>query len=156
MQYPLDIIIMAAGKGTRMKSAVPKVLQKLAHQGLVQHVLDTAAQLQARQVVVVTGHGAEQVEAALAPTDHAAPRRQFVRQMPQLGTGHGQREDSHVGQTGFERLQAQPNEVITIRYDSRENLIAFGVIHEPVAHRPNPFPRSDSASFVPDPPLRRF
>ena len=75
MHTPLDIIIMAAGKGTRMKSAVPKVLQKLAHQGLVQHVLDTAAQLQARQVVVVTGHGAEQVEAALAPTDHAAPRR---------------------------------------------------------------------------------
>ncbi len=75
---------------------------------------------------------------------------------PQLGTGHGQREDSHVGQTSFERLQAQPNEVITIRYDSRENLIAFGVIHEPVAHRPNPFPRSDSASFVPDPPPRRF
>ena len=73
-----------------------------------------------------------------------------------LGTGHGQREDSHVGQTSFERLQPQPNEVITIRYDSRENLIASGVIREPVAIRPNPFPRSDSASFVPDPPPRRF
>ncbi len=75
---------------------------------------------------------------------------------PKLGTGHGQREDSHVGQTRFERLQSQPNEVITIRYDSRENLIAFGVIQEPVPQRPNPFPRSDSASFVPDPPPRRF
>ena len=96
MHTPLDIIIMAAGKGTRMKSAVPKVLQKLAHQGLVQHVLDTAAQLQARQVVVVTGHGAEQVEAALAPTDHAAPRRQFVRQMPQLGTGHAVQQAAPV------------------------------------------------------------
>ncbi|MDO5653468.1 MAG: NTP transferase domain-containing protein, partial [Brachymonas sp.] len=85
---PLDIVIMAAGKGTRMKSATPKVLQQLAHQGLVQHVLDTAAQLQARQVVVITGHGAEQVEAALAQTDGTAPKRQFVRQMPQLGTGH--------------------------------------------------------------------
>ena len=85
----LDIVIMAAGKGTRMKSAVPKVLQRLAHQPLVQHVLDTAAQLQARQVVVITGHGAEQVEAALAQTsDAATPKRQFVRQMPQLGTGH--------------------------------------------------------------------
>ena len=85
---PLDIVIMAAGKGTRMKSATPKVLQQLAHQGLVQHVLDTAAQLQARKVVVITGHGAEQVEAALLQTDEAAPRREFVRQMPQLGTGH--------------------------------------------------------------------
>ncbi len=88
MTLPLDIVIMAAGKGTRMKSAIPKVLQKLAHQGLVQHVLDTAAQLHARNVVVITGHGAEQVEAALAQDDAARPRRQFVRQMPQLGTGH--------------------------------------------------------------------
>ena len=85
---PLDIVIMAAGKGTRMKSATPKVLQQLAHQGLVQHVLDTAAQLQARKVVVITGHGAEQVEAALATAGDAQPQREFVRQMPQLGTGH--------------------------------------------------------------------
>ena len=85
---PLDIVIMAAGKGTRMKSATPKVLQQLAHQGLVQHVLDTAAQLQARQVVVITGHGADEVEAALAVSDTTQPKRQFVRQMPQLGTGH--------------------------------------------------------------------
>ena len=85
---PLDIVIMAAGKGTRMKSATPKVLQQLAHQGLVQHVLDTAAQLQARKVVVITGHGAEQVETTLAQADDAAPHREFVRQMPQLGTGH--------------------------------------------------------------------
>lgn len=88
MTQPIDIVIMAAGKGTRMKSATPKVLQKLAHQGLVQHVLDTAAQLQARKVVVITGHGAEQVEAALATAGDAQPQREFVRQMPQLGTGH--------------------------------------------------------------------
>ena len=68
MNTPIDIVIMAAGKGTRMKSATPKVLQKLAHQGLVQHVLDTAAQLQAQQVVVCTGHGADLVESALAQT----------------------------------------------------------------------------------------
>ena len=88
MTQPIDIVIMAAGKGTRMKSATPKVLQQLAHQGLVQHVLDTAAQLQARKVVVITGHGAEQVEAALATAGDAQPKREFVRQMPQLGTGH--------------------------------------------------------------------
>ena len=75
---------------------------------------------------------------------------------PKLGTGHGQREDSYVSQTSFERLQSQPNEVITIRYDSRENLIAAGVIYEHPGRVPNPFPNSDSLSYVPDPPARRY
>jgi hypothetical protein len=75
---------------------------------------------------------------------------------PKLGTGHGQREDSYVSQTSFERMQSQPNEVITIRYDSRENLIAAGVIHERPGRVPNPFPNSDSLSYVPDPPARRY
>ena len=78
---------MAAGKGTRMKSALPKVLHKMAGRSLLQHVLATAAQVghQAGRVrtVVVTGHGAEQVEA-----EAAASGASFVRQMPQLGTGH--------------------------------------------------------------------
>jgi bifunctional UDP-N-acetylglucosamine pyrophosphorylase / glucosamine-1-phosphate N-acetyltransferase len=79
----LDIVIMAAGKGTRMKSSWPKVLHKLAGKSLLQHVLDTCAQLGQGQVIVVTGHGAEQVE-----TQVADAQRRFVRQMPQLGTGH--------------------------------------------------------------------
>jgi len=78
---------MAAGKGTRMKSRLPKVLQRLAGMPLVQHVLVTAAQLQARSAVVITGHGAELVEAALLPLALQTPLR-FVRQEPQLGTGH--------------------------------------------------------------------
>lgn len=81
---------MAAGKGTRMKSRHPKVLQKLAGRALLQHVLDTAAQLKARSAVVVTGHGAEQVEAAIAGAQggEAGYDLRFVRQEPQLGTGH--------------------------------------------------------------------
>ena len=79
----LNIVIMAAGKGTRMKSALPKVLHKLAGRSLLQHVLDCTAPLQAAQRIVITGHGAEQVEAATA-----ASGARFVRQMPQLGTGH--------------------------------------------------------------------
>jgi hypothetical protein len=75
---------------------------------------------------------------------------------PKLGTGHGQREDSYVSKTNFERLQSQPSEVITIRYDSRENLIAAGVIFERPGRTPNPFPNSDSLSYVPDPPARRY
>jgi len=87
MNSPIDVVVMAAGKGTRMKSRLPKVLQRLAGAPLLQHVLTTAAQLQARSAVVITGHGAEQVEAALQSS--ALPlAMQFVRQEPQLGTGH--------------------------------------------------------------------
>jgi len=83
----LDVVIMAAGKGTRMKSRRPKVLQDLAGRALVQHVLHTAAQLQARQAVVITGHGADEVETTLRAREQGLPL-QFVRQEPQLGTGH--------------------------------------------------------------------
>jgi bifunctional UDP-N-acetylglucosamine pyrophosphorylase / glucosamine-1-phosphate N-acetyltransferase len=79
----LDIVIMAAGKGTRMRSKWPKVLHKLAGKSLLQHVLETAAGLGARTIVVVTGHGAAAVEASAQ-----SPNLVFVRQEPQLGTGH--------------------------------------------------------------------
>jgi hypothetical protein len=71
-----------------------------------------------------------------------------------LGTGHGQRESSFVQQTEFERLQNSPNEVIRIRYDSLENLMAMGVIRRtpPNPGSPNAFPDSPLARYVPDPP----
>ena len=81
----LNVVIMAAGKGTRMKSALPKVLHRLAHQSLLHHVLDTALALKADRIVTVTGHGAQAVEAAVK---ESAPQVKFARQMPQLGTGH--------------------------------------------------------------------
>ena len=84
----VDVVIMAAGKGTRMKSSMPKVLHRLGGRALLQHVIDTAAQIHARRVVVITGHGAEQVEASLSHND----RLQCVRQMPQLGTGHAMQQ----------------------------------------------------------------
>jgi bifunctional UDP-N-acetylglucosamine pyrophosphorylase/glucosamine-1-phosphate N-acetyltransferase len=83
----LDVVVMAAGKGTRMKSRRPKVLQELAGQPLVQHVLGTAAKLHARSAVVITGHGADEVEKALTAREQELALR-FVRQEPQLGTGH--------------------------------------------------------------------
>ncbi len=82
----VNVVIMAAGKGTRMKSARPKVLHLLAGKSLLQHVLDAVAgvgEAASRHTIVVTGHGAEQVEAACA-----GQRLAFARQMPQLGTGH--------------------------------------------------------------------
>ncbi|NBW25965.1 MAG: UDP-N-acetylglucosamine diphosphorylase/glucosamine-1-phosphate N-acetyltransferase [Betaproteobacteria bacterium] len=80
---PVDVVIMAAGKGTRMMSSLPKVLHRLAGLPLISHVLHTARSLQARNTVVITGHGADAVEAAIG-----GPGLQFARQMPQLGTGH--------------------------------------------------------------------
>jgi len=79
----LSVVIMAAGKGTRMRSARPKVLHALGGTSLLGHVVATAEALAPQRCIVVTGHGAEAVEAAFAGT-----QRVFVRQMPQLGTGH--------------------------------------------------------------------
>jgi bifunctional UDP-N-acetylglucosamine pyrophosphorylase/glucosamine-1-phosphate N-acetyltransferase len=82
----LDVVVMAAGKGTRMKSRLPKVLHRLAGRPMLRHVLDTVATLDARRVVVVTGHGAEMVEASPAP-EALAGKLGFARQEPQRGTG---------------------------------------------------------------------
>ena len=88
MSFPVDVVVMAAGKGTRMKSLRPKVLHRLGGRALAQHVIDTAARLSARSVVVITGHGAEQVEAGLSAPAGGATALRYVRQEPQLGTGH--------------------------------------------------------------------
>ncbi|SMF16027.1 UDP-N-acetylglucosamine pyrophosphorylase [Alteromonadaceae bacterium Bs31] len=79
----LDIVILAAGKGTRMRSAKPKVLHTLAGKAFVSHVIDRAHELEADGIKVVVGHGAELVEQNLA-----APGIEFVEQREQLGTGH--------------------------------------------------------------------
>lgn len=89
---PVDVVIMAAGKGTRMKSKLPKVLHQLAGRALVQHVVDTAAALSARQVTVITGHGADEVENALGSSADGQFVLNFVRQVPQLGTGHAMQQ----------------------------------------------------------------
>ncbi|KGM40872.1 glucosamine-1-phosphate N-acetyltransferase [Aquabacterium sp. NJ1] len=83
----LSIVIMAAGKGTRMKSARPKVLHKLAGRPMLSHVISTTSSLKAALEVVITGHGAEQVESSMKAAFADAPLK-FVRQEPQLGTGH--------------------------------------------------------------------
>ena len=73
---------------------------------------------------------------------------------PRLGTGHGEREYSYAVDTEFHRMQTQPNEVIRIRYDSFENLVAMGIIRQPrtTPRVPDPFPGSEQRGFVPDPP----
>ncbi len=92
----LDIVIMAAGKGTRMKSRLPKVLHRLAGRPLLLHVLATTEALPAHRSWVITGHGAEAVESAIAGSG-----AQSVRQVPQLGTGHAvQQVAPHLADVG--------------------------------------------------------
>jgi len=79
----LSVVILAAGKGTRMKSSTPKVLHKLANKPLVEHVYDTAKDLGAEEVIVIYGHGGEQVKQACKHFD-----AKWVEQKEQLGTGH--------------------------------------------------------------------
>jgi len=79
----LSVIILAAGEGKRMKSALPKVLQPLAGRPLLAHVIDTARSLEPAAIHVVYGHGGERVREALA-----GERVEWSLQAPQLGTGH--------------------------------------------------------------------
>lgn len=84
-----------------------------------------------------------------APAAETAGRGDVIAQpAPRLGTGHGRSEWSYVQTTRFERAQQNPDQVLTIRYDSRSNLVAMGVIDG--GTRPEPFP--GMAGYVPDPP----
>jgi hypothetical protein len=83
--------------------------------------------------------------------DASSRAQGLARREPRLGTGHGRSEHAPTSYTDFERAQSHPNETIVIHYDSRENLIAMGVIPQP-RHAPNPFP--GPVGFVPDPPRR--
>ncbi|MGE5359329.1 MAG: bifunctional UDP-N-acetylglucosamine diphosphorylase/glucosamine-1-phosphate N-acetyltransferase GlmU [Bacteroidales bacterium] len=80
----IHIVVLAAGKGTRMKSARPKVLHQVAGAPMIEYVLDAARRLAPATTTIVVGHGADAVRAALAGRCDA----QFVVQEPQLGTGH--------------------------------------------------------------------
>ena len=96
MHQPLHIVILAAGKGTRMYSALPKVLHRIGGQTMLERVIDTAQSLSPQSINVVIGHGKEQVREQV--------RREGIRwveQTEQLGTGHAVRTAlPHLGSTG--------------------------------------------------------
>ena len=79
----LSVVILAAGQGKRMKSALPKVLQPIAGQAMLAHVIQAARQLEPQKICVVFGHGGDIVRASIADADLA-----WAKQEPQLGTGH--------------------------------------------------------------------
>lgn len=84
----LDVVIMAAGQGTRMKSAKPKVLHSLGGIPMLQRVIDAAQTLNPRSITIVTGFGAEMVERAVAQMPIKQEHIQCVLQAERLGTGH--------------------------------------------------------------------
>ncbi|MFT4178565.1 MAG: bifunctional UDP-N-acetylglucosamine diphosphorylase/glucosamine-1-phosphate N-acetyltransferase GlmU [Thermomonas sp.] len=84
MSAPLHVIVLAAGEGKRMKSTVPKVLQKIAGRPMLAHVVDAARALSPAGIHIVHGHGGDQVRTAFAEQSDIA----WAEQAQQLGTGH--------------------------------------------------------------------
>lgn len=113
----LDVVILAAGKGTRMRSQTPKVLHTLAGKPMVQHVLDTAAGLNPSRIHVVIGHGAEQLREALADS-HVC----FAVQAEQKGTGHAVAKAQP--QLGSGKVLVLYGDVPLIQRDSLRGLLA--------------------------------
>ena len=97
----LKVVILAAGKGTRMKSAMPKVLHCVAEKPMVEHVVDAAGSLGAEKTVLVIGHGADQVKSTV--TRDVA----YVEQTEQLGTGHAVQQALPM---------LEPNDTVLIGY----------------------------------------
>ncbi len=124
-QPGVDVVIMAAGKGTRMKSRLPKVLHRLAGRALLAHVTDTAASLKPRSCVFVTGHGAPEVEAVIdnLTLDWPGFDIKFVRQQPQLGTGHAVQQ----------AVPLLPDDGITLILNGDVPLIAAGTLTSLIA-----------------------
>src|SRR3990170_5426809 len=96
IRHAVNVVILAAGQGKRMRSDTPKVLHALAGKPLLAHVIDAARELSPRRICVVYGHGGEAVREASAGRDDAAMPSGaghpasilWVLQAPQLGTGH--------------------------------------------------------------------
>jgi len=133
---PLTVVILAAGQGTRMKSARPKVVHELAGKPLLRHVVDTSRELDAAQIIVVIGHGRDQVRTAMPDEDLV-----FVEQTEQLGTGHALQQCLDTIQPG--------NDVLVLAGDVP--LIRAQTIDEMLRQK------GDAAvcvlSFVPDDPF---
>jgi bifunctional UDP-N-acetylglucosamine pyrophosphorylase / glucosamine-1-phosphate N-acetyltransferase len=118
MSAALEVVILAAGQGKRMHSALPKVLHHLAGRPLLGHVIAAAQRLSPRAIHVVYGHGGEQVRAAFGAT----PLR-WINQAEQLGTGHALRQ-ALPGVAGDATVLVLYGDVPLIRPDTLQDLIS--------------------------------
>ena len=113
----LTVVILAAGKGTRMHSSVPKVLQPLAGKALVEHVIDTALELNPAEIRLVYGYGAESMKTALADRELG-----WYLQAEQLGTGHAVKQ-ALPGIPDENRVLVLYGDVPLIRAETLRNLV---------------------------------
>ncbi|RMG34409.1 MAG: UDP-N-acetylglucosamine diphosphorylase/glucosamine-1-phosphate N-acetyltransferase [Gammaproteobacteria bacterium] len=113
----LGIVILAAGQGTRMKSDLPKVLHTLGDRPLLQHVIDTARQVAPERIVVVYGHGGDQVREAVPDADLL-----WAEQAAQLGTGHAVAQ-AMPQLEGMDRILVLYGDVPLIRAETLQRLI---------------------------------
>jgi bifunctional UDP-N-acetylglucosamine pyrophosphorylase / glucosamine-1-phosphate N-acetyltransferase len=116
----LHVVVLAAGKGTRMKSRLPKVLHKIGGLTIIERVLRTAAALDPNSITIVVGHGADEVKGSLARRASV----QFAEQEQQLGTGHAllQTRPHLEGKKGTVVLLSGDAPLLTV--DSLKALIA--------------------------------
>ncbi len=118
----LNVVILAAGQGKRMRSDLPKVLHPIAGKPMLAHVVDTARSLCANLICVVYGHGGEQVRDKLT-----APDLQWAKQEPQLGTGHAvlqaQPALEKVGAGGTAAVLVLYGDVPLIRAETLQRLV---------------------------------
>jgi bifunctional UDP-N-acetylglucosamine pyrophosphorylase/glucosamine-1-phosphate N-acetyltransferase len=119
MSAPLHVVILAAGEGKRMKSALPKVLQKIAGMPMLGHVVAAARELVPAGIHIVHGHGSEQVRAAFADQDDL----HWAEQARQLGTGHALQQAMPAVPDGAQVLVLY-GDVPLIRADTLRQLLA--------------------------------
>jgi bifunctional UDP-N-acetylglucosamine pyrophosphorylase / glucosamine-1-phosphate N-acetyltransferase len=122
----MNIVILAAGMGKRMQSALPKVLHPLAGKPLLSHVIDTARALSPTRLCIIYGHGGEAVPQSLASSDIS-----FAKQEPQLGTGHAVMQASPYLQDDVPTLILYGDVPLTTRHSLQELLDRAG--HEKLA-----------------------
>lgn len=118
----LDVVILAAGQGKRMRSSLPKVLHPIAGKAMLAHVLETARALHPKKICVVYGHGGEVVRQALD-----APDIVWAKQEPQLGTGHAVMQALpllQIGAGGTAPVLVLYGDVPLIRIETLRRLIA--------------------------------
>lgn len=120
MTDSLAIAVLAAGKGTRMRSALPKVLHRLSGLTLLQHVLTSTATVNPNRQIVIVGYGADQAKNALVHLPHL----EFVEQSEQLGTGHAVQQVIPA-LTGFEgNLLVLNGDVPLLKPETIENIVS--------------------------------
>lgn len=124
----LSTVILAAGKGTRMKSDLPKVLHPLNDRPMVHYVIDAAEQIQSEKVVLIIGHGRELVREALKNRNV-----KFAVQDPQLGTGHAVMQAAPEFQNYDGNILVLSGDVPLLQAQSLQKLVDYHNEQQPLA-----------------------